>query len=36
MRQHLLVYDAAAQPPRILRVLHMARDLGSLLDDIDA
>jgi toxin ParE1/3/4 len=32
---YLLVYDSAAHPPRILRVLHMARDLGSVLDDID-
>jgi toxin ParE1/3/4 len=32
---YLLVYDSAARPPRILRVLHMARDLGSVLDDFD-
>jgi toxin ParE1/3/4 len=32
---YLLVYDSAADPPQIVRVVHMARDLGTLLDDSD-
>jgi plasmid stabilization system protein ParE len=32
---YLLVYNASASPPRILRVLHMARDLRTLLDDLE-
>ena len=31
---HLLVYDVLAEPPRIARVLHMARDLEPLLSDL--
>ncbi len=31
----LLVYDAERAEPTILRVLHMARDLGPLLADLD-
>jgi toxin ParE1/3/4 len=30
----LLVYDSAATPPQILRLLHMARDLSPLLTDL--
>ena len=30
---YLLVYDAAAQPPRIAQLVHMARDLAPLLAD---
>lgn len=32
---YLLVYDAEQSPPRIYRVLHMARDLPNLLKDLD-
>jgi len=32
---YLLVYDASQQPPPILRMLHMARDLPNALDDPD-
>ncbi len=31
---YLIVYDAASQPPRIGRLLHMARDLAPLLADL--
>lgn len=31
---YLIVYDAARQPPQVLRMLHMARDLASLLADL--
>ena len=31
---YLLVYNAARRPPRVLRVVHMARDLGPLLADL--
>ena len=31
---YLIVYDAARQPPAVLRVLHMARDLAPLLADL--
>lgn len=30
---YLLIYNAKATPPRILRVLHMARDLPVVLGD---
>lgn len=30
---YLLVYNAATVPPRILRVLHTARDLSTVLGD---
>lgn len=33
---YLLVYNATAVPPRILRVLHTARDLPALLGDLDS
>ena len=29
---YLLVYDAEAQPPIILRVVHQSRDLPAILD----
>jgi toxin ParE1/3/4 len=32
---YLLIYNAEARPPRILRVLHMARDLPGLLAEFD-
>ena len=32
---YLLVYNATATPPRILRVLHMARDLPAALAEFD-
>jgi toxin ParE1/3/4 len=32
---YLLVYNAATVPPRILRVLHTARDLPTLLGDVE-
>ncbi|MDQ2803334.1 MAG: type II toxin-antitoxin system RelE/ParE family toxin, partial [Pseudomonadota bacterium] len=32
---YLLVYNAAVVPPRILRVLHAARDLPAMLSDLD-
>ena len=32
---YLLIYNAARPEPVILRVLHMARDLGPLLADLD-
>jgi toxin ParE1/3/4 len=32
---YLLVYDAGATPPRILRVLHTARDLPAALADLE-
>ena len=31
---YLLVYDAARQPPVVLRLLHMARDLRPLLANL--
>ena len=31
---YLLVYNAARQPPRVVRFVHMARDLGPLLADL--
>lgn len=31
---YLIVYDAARQPPVVLRLLHMARDLAPLLADL--
>jgi toxin ParE1/3/4 len=31
---YLPVYNAARRPPRILRLVHMARDLGPLLADL--
>jgi len=31
---YILVYDPAPVPPQILRMLHMARDLGPLLTDL--
>ena len=31
---YLIVYDAARQPPQVLRMLHMARDLAPLLADL--
>jgi toxin ParE1/3/4 len=31
---YLIVYNGARQPPLVLRVLHMARDLGPLLADL--
>ena len=31
---YVLVYDADAQPPLVLRVLHAARDLPELLQDV--
>ncbi len=31
---YLLVYNAARRPPRVLRFVHMARDLGPLLADL--
>jgi hypothetical protein len=31
---YILVYDARARPPRIARVVHMARDLAPLLADL--
>ena len=31
---YLLVYDAEASPPRILRVVHMARDLEVVLSGL--
>lgn len=31
---YVMVYDAALTPPLILRVLHAARDLPELLDDL--
>ena len=31
---YLLVYDAGAAPPKILRVLHMARDLAPLVSEL--
>ena len=33
---YLLVYDADRSPAQVVRVLHMARDLPSLLGDLDA
>ena len=30
----LLVYSAETTPPRIVRVLHMARDLRPILDSV--
>lgn len=33
---YLLVYDAGRLPAQVVRVLHMARDLPSLLGDLDA
>jgi toxin ParE1/3/4 len=30
---YLLIYNAARRPPRVLRFVHMARDLGPLLTD---
>lgn len=32
---YLLVYTADTTPPRILRVVHMARDLPALLADLE-
>jgi toxin ParE1/3/4 len=32
---YLLVYTADTSPPRILRVLHMARDLPKIIADIN-
>lgn len=31
---YLIVYNAARRPPQVLRVLHMARDLGPVLADL--
>jgi toxin ParE1/3/4 len=31
---YLLVYNSTQRPPRVLRLLHMARDLGPLLVDL--
>jgi len=31
---YLMVYEAASQPPRIARIVHMARDLAPLLADL--
>jgi plasmid stabilization system protein ParE len=31
---YVLVYDAEAGPPRILRVMHGARDLPELMKDL--
>ncbi len=31
---YLIVYDATRRPPAVLRLLHMARDLGPLLVDL--
>lgn len=31
---HVLVYEPNAAPPRILRVLHGARDLGAVLSGL--
>ncbi|MFE0757372.1 type II toxin-antitoxin system RelE/ParE family toxin [Inquilinus sp. NPDC058860] len=31
---YILVYNAARRPPRIARILHGARDLPALLDDL--
>jgi plasmid stabilization system protein ParE len=31
---YLLVYEAASRPPRIARLVHMARDLAPLLADL--
>lgn len=31
---YLLIYDAGTVPPKILRVLHMARDLAPLVSDL--
>ncbi len=33
---YLLVYNAAASPPQILRVLHTARGLAPVLADMDS
>jgi toxin ParE1/3/4 len=32
---YLLVYNSSVNPPRILRILHTARDLQTLLGDMD-
>jgi toxin ParE1/3/4 len=32
---YLLVYNSSANPPRILRTLHTARDLQTLLGEMD-
>jgi len=32
---YLLVYDAEVQPARIIRIVHMARDLPVVLRDLD-
>ena len=32
---YLLVYDAEPSPPRVYRVLHMARDLPNQLKDVE-
>jgi toxin ParE1/3/4 len=32
---YLLVYNSSANSPRILRILHTARDLQTLLGDMD-
>jgi toxin ParE1/3/4 len=32
---YLLVYNSSANPPRILRILHTARDLQTLLGEMD-
>ena len=31
---YLVVYNAARRPPRVLRFVHMARDLGPLLAEL--
>ena len=31
---HIIIYDAAMKPPMILRVMHGARDLSELLEDM--
>lgn len=33
---YLLVYDASHSPPRVIRMLHTARDLPKLLTDLDS
>lgn len=33
--QYLLVYDTAVEPIRVLRVAHTARDLPTILADLD-
>jgi toxin ParE1/3/4 len=31
---YVVVYDAASLPPRIVRILHGARDLPGALEDV--